>query len=333
MRFSTIAFLFMIASIQGSPEAGAFQDQTVAAPREEVLLGTPVIVAPLTCENLALYILEDPAAKSVGDFITLEEGLKTGKVRVSEQPQAQVNELLIENVSTRPCFVQAGDVVKGGQQDRAIASDLVVPPRSGRIPVRSFCVEHGRWSGGGGAGFGTSTGLVMGARLRAAIQKDRDQEKVWKAVEEAKKSLVATNSLRASQSTSLNEQMEDKRVRDRLAAFWKVLGKACDKRDHAVGLVTAINGKLSTADVYGDPVLFRKLFPRLLASAALEAISAPAANAQAPSTLDVSKLLAMADKGKPVEEAGSAVIRESNRTLQFRCLYDKVELHRQSLVK
>src|SRR5688572_33068740 len=35
---------------------------------------------------------------------------------VSEKKNAQVSELLIGNSSNKPCFVQAGDVVKGGQQ-------------------------------------------------------------------------------------------------------------------------------------------------------------------------------------------------------------------------
>ena len=42
--------------------------------------------------------------------------------------------------------MQAGDVVKGGRQDRTLTVSLVLPPKSGRIPIASFCVEHGRWS-------------------------------------------------------------------------------------------------------------------------------------------------------------------------------------------
>jgi hypothetical protein len=58
-----------------------------------------------------------------------------------------VNELAIENVSDDDIYVQAGDIVKGGQQDRMIGVDLIVPSRSGKLPISAFCVEHGRWSG------------------------------------------------------------------------------------------------------------------------------------------------------------------------------------------
>ena len=56
-----------------------------------------------------------------------------------------VNKLAIENVSDQDVFVQAGDVVKGGQQDRTLAVDMIVPPKSGKVPIESFCVEQGRW--------------------------------------------------------------------------------------------------------------------------------------------------------------------------------------------
>jgi hypothetical protein len=321
MRLFALLLLSMVAALPGFT-------QDVVLPKDEVVLG-PVNVNPaLSHENLAVYILEDPKAKSLATFITLEEGLRLGMVRVCEKQTAQVNELVIENTSKFLCYVQAGDIVGGGHQDRALAADLIVPPHSGKIPVKSFCVEHGRW-GNSSPSFGSTTGQVVGARLRMAIQKEKNQQKVWDAVADAKENLVNANSLRASTSTSLNEQLLDRAIQKRLAAYSKALGKAIDKKDHAVGLLTAVNGKLSTSDVYADPALFKKMYPRLLAAAALEAMSVPAEAVVAPTALDASKLLAAADKAKPASPA----IRESSGTVQFRFLQDNVEWHRQSLAK
>ena len=61
-----------------------------------------------------------------------------------------VNSLAIENLGDQAVFVQAGDIVKGGQQDRTLTVSLLLPPKSGRVPIASFCVEHGRWSARGG---------------------------------------------------------------------------------------------------------------------------------------------------------------------------------------
>lgn len=324
MRLVTLILLTLVAEVPSF-------SQDIVLPKDDVVIG-PVNVNPaLSHENLAVYILEDPKAKSLGTFITLDEGLRRGQVRISEKPSAEVNELVIENASKFLCYVQAGDIVRGGHQDRALAADLIVPPHSGRIPVKSFCVEPGRW-GSSSSSFGATTGQVVGARLRVAIQKERNQQKVWDAVADAKENLVNANSLRASTSTSLNEQLLDQAIQKRLAAYTKALGKALDKKDHAVGLVTAVNGKLSTADVYADPALFKQLYPRLLAAAALEAMSVPAETVAPPTALDASKLLTAADTAKPAAPA-SADIRESRRALQFRFLQGNVEWHRQSLAK
>lgn len=323
MRNIAMAVLFLLTALPGL----ASPDDTVVAPKEQVPVAAPVVNLPMTHENLAVYILENPKAKPLGVYMTLDEGLRAGSVRVSEKKEASVNELQIDNGSNRYVYVQAGYGVRGGHQDRVIATDLLIPPHTPGVLVPSFCVEPQRWSGAG-PGFGSTTGLVMGAKLRTAILKEKNQGKVWEAVAEAKAALIRTNSLRESKSSSLNEQLLDQQVQHRVAAFSKALGKAIDKKDRAVGLVTSINGKLSSADVYGDPALFRKLYPQLLAAAALEAMSTPSTADAPPSVADATKLLAAADGGTP-----SGVLREGDRTLQARFVVDSVEVHRQSLVK
>ena len=58
-----------------------------------------------------------------------------------------VNQLTVENSSaTETVFIQAGDIVKGGKQDRVLTVDMILPPKSGAIPISSFCVEQNRWA-------------------------------------------------------------------------------------------------------------------------------------------------------------------------------------------
>src|SRR5216110_544154 len=135
--------------------------------------GNLKIFGPFIHEHLALYVVEDPSAKSAGEFVTLSEGLASGDVKVSEKKNAQVSELLIENASGKPCFVQAGDVVKGGQQDRTIARDFVIPPHTPPSPIASFCVEQSRWHGKGQ--FESSTQNAYGKDLKLAVQQQKDQ--------------------------------------------------------------------------------------------------------------------------------------------------------------
>src|SRR5258705_10472323 len=77
-------------------------------------------------------------------FITLQEALAQKKVIVYETKE--VNELAIKNLSNQDVYVQAGDIVRGGDQARMISMDFILPPKFGRMPIAAFCVESGRWS-------------------------------------------------------------------------------------------------------------------------------------------------------------------------------------------
>ncbi|MFS8084342.1 MAG: ARPP-1 family domain-containing protein, partial [Acidobacteriota bacterium] len=94
---------------------------------------------PFTQGNLTVFLIHGKDKIKGQTFITLQEALVQKKVIVRET--REVNELSIENISSEEVFVQSGDIVKGGQQDRMLVVDLILPPRSGRIPIAAFCVE------------------------------------------------------------------------------------------------------------------------------------------------------------------------------------------------
>ena len=88
--------------------------------------------------------------------MTLQEALAKGSVKVDET--GSVNELTVENLGNDEVFVQAGDIVKGGRQDRVLSVDLLLPPHSGQVSIAAFCVEHGRWSARGDEDAGLFSG-------------------------------------------------------------------------------------------------------------------------------------------------------------------------------
>ena len=106
----------------------------------------PRLSGPIVHDNLAIYLVHG-AATAGAVPLTLQEALAKGTVKVHET--GSVNELTVENVGNDEVFVQAGDIVKGGRQDRVLSVDLLLPPRSGQVSIAAFCVEHGRWSGRG----------------------------------------------------------------------------------------------------------------------------------------------------------------------------------------
>ena len=114
--------------------------------------------------NLTVFPVVAATSHDTQEFLTLDEGLKSGEVVVSEsgsvrglvrgnhlQPPtpsgAQVNQLVLVNNSKRPLVLLAGEIVTGGKQDRVIGADSIIPPESEPIDLGVFCVEPGRWTG------------------------------------------------------------------------------------------------------------------------------------------------------------------------------------------
>lgn len=326
MRTATAALiLFAVGCSSSKPQPSDVTDG-----------GGVKIHGPFVHENLAVYVLEDPAARDSQEFLTLEEGIAAGVVSVTEKEQAEVRELQLENRSEKPLFVQAGDVVKGGQQDRTISADFVVPPNSGKTGIPSFCVEHGRWTQG--KVFTPGMNGLAGNRAKLAVQLSKDQREVWDAVKEHKEKMVANNCLTPSETDSVNEESERKEIVEKLKKFEAALGEVLRDRPQAVGILVAVNGTVQGADRYVSPSLFRKLYPRLLRGAAIEAIANPSKEAKPVPTAEVARsFLASAREGTKKEETLREDLRslctENAKSVLFTCQWKEQDLHVQTIEK
>jgi hypothetical protein len=143
--------------------------QAWAADKEpKIAAGEFKLSGPYSHENLTIFLVHGQD-KIVGKkFMTLQEALEQKTVIVHET--SQVNEVAIANVSRDlDVFVQSGDILKGGNQDRLISFSMIVPAQSGKVPVAAFCVEQGRWGQRGkeaASRFGTSTTLLPSKALK-----------------------------------------------------------------------------------------------------------------------------------------------------------------------
>lgn len=314
---------------------------------------SPVQVSGLVDhENLAVYFIHGKS--KIGPVpLTLQEALAKGAVRVSET--GNVNTLTIENFSDESVFVQAGDVVKGGQQDRTLTVSLLLPPKSGRIPIASFCVEHGRWSARGAEdvkSFASSASAVPSREMKLAMQAPMPaapagetvglrQQKVWAGVAAAQERLAAVTGadVRAKVSaSSLQLAMENKKLAEMRKAYIDALKAAGEARDDIVGYVFAVNGKLNSAEVYESNGLFRKMWPKLLEASATEAISRRnEAKDVAPSIAAVTAFLDAADAAKAEEKplgfGLSRTTRESAKEVMFETSQAAGFVHRSYLAK
>ena len=158
---------------------------------------------PFTQDNLTVFLIHGKDKIKGATFLTLQEALVQKKVIVRET--RSVNELSIENISSEEVYVQSGDIVKGGQQDRMMAVDLILPPRSGKIGISAFCVENGRWSKRGTeevTNFGSSANVIAGRDLKLAAKSAESQGEVWRQVAVAQDKLSANTGTRVNGAAS-----------------------------------------------------------------------------------------------------------------------------------
>jgi hypothetical protein len=140
--------------------------------------------APVRHENLTVFPVLSDEVGSTDEFITLDAGLRSGKVKVTElkgetsrvnrRPQrtpniaeprtpnvqrniaiqeqvsgggdgAEVNKVLVTNNSGKTLVLIAGEFILGGKQDRIVGHDCIVSSTNTPVPIDVFCVEHGRW--------------------------------------------------------------------------------------------------------------------------------------------------------------------------------------------
>jgi hypothetical protein len=282
---------------------------------------------PFTQGNLTVFLIHGKDRIKGQTFITLQEALVQKKVIVRET--RSVNELSIENVSGEEVYVQSGDIVKGGAQDRMMAVDLILPPRSGRIPIAAFCVENGRWSKRGVEEvtvFNSSANVVASREVKLAAKAKGSQGDVWKEVSVAQDKLSANTGTRvngAASPTSFQLALENKQVQANADSYVKVLGGLLDGKTDVIGYVFAINGKINSADVYASSVLFRKLWPKLLKASAIEAVAElhRGEKFEAPKSDAVQGFLDNSPKGtekqKDVSSRVQMVTRESDENVFF----------------
>jgi hypothetical protein len=86
------------------------------------------------------------------------------------------------------------------------------------------------------------------------------------------KSLGKSVTARASRS-SLQLTLEHKDLHKAVAGYSKPLAGLLKGKKDVIGYAVAINGKVSSADIYGSAVLFNKLWPKMLHAAVVEAIA------------------------------------------------------------
>jgi hypothetical protein len=207
LRYLLAALLFaMLAAFVGSGLVSAAGGPNNGA-------GAYRVLPPIESGHLLLFPVVRTSGESPAEtpFITLDEGIKSGDVEVTEagnlrglvRPRGtgndhyfgqrrnsnrgdQVNTLVLVNHSKKPLLLLAGEIVTGGKQDRVIAKDRIVPPDADPIDLSVFCIEPGRWTGAsdsfGASNKSSAESFMVQPSVRINAMAKKDQQEVWNSV-------------------------------------------------------------------------------------------------------------------------------------------------------
>jgi hypothetical protein len=213
------------------------------------------VLEPIRHGSLTVFPVVAPKSYATGEFLTLDEGLRSGEVVVTEygnvrglmrghltppvqRQYAEVNRLVLINNSKRPLLLLAGEIVAGGKQDRVIGKDRIVPAESDPVDLSVFCVEPGRWVatsehfGASGATYGGANGtgrvpapstIMAQPSVRGKAMGDKDQNQVWAEVRKQQQSMAVevaraapTASGEIQSTSSYARVMENKDVKEKV---------------------------------------------------------------------------------------------------------------------
>lgn len=290
------------------------------------------ISGPYTFKNLSVFLVHGNDLFAAENMLILEEAVAAKKLIVHET--GSVNELEVENLSDQPVYIQSGDIVKGGRQDRTIENDHVIMPKSGKVPVGSFCVEHGRWRQRGGETaeqFSSSKKQLASRELKLAARSAKSQGEVWSQVENMQQKLSEKlgKSVRSEESSSsLQLTLEDKELDKKVKEYADSIVKKIEKEKKTIGIAVAINGEMSAMDIYGNADLFGKLRSKLIDAAATEALGETDTGSIAKVTLtDAVNWAKNANKGpagkEDVDSSVSVIKIDNDNTVQFQTVDKK----------
>jgi len=117
----------------------------------EARTDSTIIRPPFQMGRLSIWII-DGGDQIPHPYLTLEQALGNGDAVIHNQNSQT---LWIENRSDTDLFLQSGDLIKGGQQDRMIASDRILPAHDTARDLDVYCIERGRSTQRGSEPIGT----------------------------------------------------------------------------------------------------------------------------------------------------------------------------------
>lgn len=288
----------------GAPTLGGEEDDFYT----KLSVGEPVVH-----DKLAVYPLRLPGGgEKLGDVLTLEEAVDTGKFKIQEVEEgAEVNTLEVHNNTDKHVVLLAGEMIRGAKQDRIISYDTVIPP-GGKFDVDAFCVEAGRWTEV--SSHFKYAKEIAPSSIRGTAQGGKGQGEVWAAV-----SKVNADRGTYTETDALTASYDNEEFQADVKGYEKAMKKLAQDKE-VVGVIVVSEGEVRAGDVFANHDLFAAIWPQLLTSYAMDAALAGDLG-QIPSAAEITAYLAQ------LEQAEREMTFEDDTGLQNRSTLSAGEMN------
>lgn len=227
-------------------------------------IGTPRVLGRLT-----LYPLFH-SQKARIHYRTLDEAISNGSLRISELSLVgQVPTILLRSSADESVLILDGEELVGAKQNRVLNLTVLMPGNA-ELAVPVSCVEQGRWAYNAPEFTSSKNALYAGLRERKVAQvseslarsgsRAANQSEIWRDLAEK------THRMGARSSTGAMADLYDRfdsKLDEAINALRPLQGEA--------GAIIAIKGSVRGLDVFDRADTYLKLFPKLLASYAVDA--------------------------------------------------------------
>jgi len=223
---------------------------------------------PVEYENLRIFILGKPRYKHTKtEYLTLDEATDKKLLKIKEvNNYGTVNTVKMKNIGKTTAFVMKGEIIVGAKQDRMASRDILIPANGKWVKVPVFCVEHGRWKHKTKA-FDSGKLCVPNSVRKRATQTE-SQSEVWAEISNLQYKCNVK-----SKSQTVVDNYQNKNIKKQLKQYTKHLKDIPNLSYKTVGVVVTTGDRIICVDSFASHKLFRKLWPKLLKSYAMDAIN------------------------------------------------------------
>ncbi len=220
------------------------------------------------------------ANKDIGQFTLLKDAIEEEKIVITEigatdiadstlstnvdadrDVSGSVNTLFAKNNSQDTIFIMAGEVVKGGKQDRVIGQDVVIAPGE-ETNLSAFCVERSRWTTKeSNAGQFTGYYNVLSMDIRKTVTTEKSQHEVWNKVGKHTSMNSAESETEAYTNLANSEAYQTK-----LTTYIDSFKDAFKNDERVIGVIAVTGEEIMGVDIFATHDLFISNYPNLLHS-------------------------------------------------------------------